>query len=1557
MKRLLFALSFLLFLALPSQAAPNNVYVAQVAAGAGNGTDCADAVAVTYFNNAANWSLTPTGIQIGPDTIVHLCGTFTGLLNTTMLTTQGNGTSGHPVIIHFESGAVLASPAWGANGAINVPNNFITVDGVSVGTIQNTLDGTAGNTSCLGGTCTVQQAITFGVNITGTDAIVKNLTITHMCMHTWNAADASFFLGNCVGVSVKGERALVTQNRIDSTASGVVCFNVNVCDVTYNSIDLTSRFSIVAMSSFLSTGPIHIEHNHWSNPWIWDSADNGYHHNGMHRFNSGAGSGSRNVFYAYNLSDGVWGKGATAANSHVTSDGVFDDDSAVTNLMSTLYEVRNVFAPSQSDPICLGPVVGGVPTCPASTPTNSAAFLGNCTLTGGCTPANNSLAANNTMIGNSGGGCFRVVDKSGSTQIFNNLCATNSGGNIGGSNVPGTTTFYPSANIDFDLYPGVPASNAFTVSCASSTSGCNVNSWAAWSATPYFLDMHCNASSVPPGAGANCNPILSAVNLQTNHTLGSGSAAINAATNLTNKCGTIPELCTGAPSTFGVGGANDGVAASASGNWDTGAYPFVSAAPPIIGMSPSPAAFSNQNVGATSSPLTVTVSNTGTGAQILATPYFTITGINATNFANAGTGTCVNGGTIAASSSCTVNLTFTPSASGARSAILTIQGTVIATDSLTGTGIAPVISIAPSPVAFANQNVNTTSGPLTVTISNTGTASEILATPYFTITGTNAGDFTNAGTGSCANGGTIAASSSCTVNLTFTPLAFGSRAANLNILGTVNGLASITGTGLQARTSFSPLSIAFANQNTGSSSGNHAVTLTNTGNATLTITGITLTGPNASEFSTNGSTCGGTLGASLSCSINVVFSPLTATSKTANLTFVTSAPSSPDNVALTGTGVVPPTPSLSFSPSPAAFGNQRVATSGPLTVTVSNVGTASELLSTPYFTITGPNAAAFANAGTGTCTAGGTIAVSGSCTVNLTFTPSVTGAMSAVLTINGTVNATDSLTGTGVTPIIGVAPSPAAFGNQNVSTTSSPLTVTVSNTGTSTETLATPFFTITGTNAANFARSGGTCANAGTIAASGSCTILLTFTPSATGSRTALLTIQGTVTVTDSLTGTGIASLVSLAPASIAFGNQTTGTTSTNTAVTLTNTGTATLNITSVALTGANASDFSTSGSTCGSTLGVSASCGLNVAFSPASTGSKTASLTFTTDAASSPNNIPLTGMGTAVLVPSLAFSPSPVAFGNQTQGTTSGASTLTVSNTGTANEVLATPYFTITGANPTSFANSGGGTCANGGTIAPSASCTITLTFTPSTTGALAATINITGTVNGSNGLTGMGVSAVPPAVTLSPASIAYGNQDDGTSSPPTQVRLTNSGTGTLTITSIALTGVNPTEFSINTNTCGASLAPSASCTWNVVFSPATAGSKSASVTVTTNAASSPDAVTLTGTGRVPTPPTTPAPAIVIVSILPPGSVLISGTGYGVTPRNVLVSPTGCSSDGITYTNPCKFPNFLRKLRSEYHCSAERYESAHIFCERHNYRQCADYTICDAGCQNRLHV
>ena len=1381
----------------------------------------------------------------------------------------------------------------------------------------------------------------------------------------------------------------------------------------------------------------------------------------------------------------------------------------------------------------------------------------------------------------------------------------------GGTPKPGYTAYpYPhplvagQPTLSFSPSPAVfSAQTVGTTSSPLTITVTNTSSSPQVMATPYFTITGTNSSNFSnAGTGTCANGATVAP---------SGTCTVNVTF--------TPSAIGGRTATLTIQGTNIGTD-TLSG---TGATP-------VIAISPSPGAFGNQRVNTTSGPLTVTVSNTGTASEILATPFFTLTGTNASDFARSG-GTCANAGTIAASSSCTILLTFTPAAIGARTASLNIAGTVNALASITGTGTQAALSFSPSPGAFGNQNINTTSSPLTITVTNNGTASEVLSTPYFTLTGTNSANFANAGTGTCANGGTIAVSGTCTVNLTFTPSAAGARSGTLNISGTVNGSDSLTGTGIAALASLSPLSIAFSNQTTNTSSGNNAVTLTNTGTATLTIASISLTGADSGQFSTNGSTCGASLTASASCSLNVVFTPTTVGSKSASLVFVTNAASSPDTVALTGTGVAPAVPVINLSPNPVPFGSQlQNTTSSPITVTVSNSGTASEVLGTPFFTLTGTNSGDFARSG-GTCVNGGTVAVSGSCTVILTFTPtgtgsrsgilnisgtvngsdaltgtgtlpviglspspgafgnqlqgttsapltitvsntgtaaevlatpfftitgtnptnfarsggtcvnagsiaasssctiiltftpSATGARSATLTIQGTVNAIDSLTGTGTLPVIGLAPSPAAFGNQAVSTTSSPVTVTLSNTGTASEVLSTPFFTITGTNAADFARSGGTCANAGTVAASGSCTILLTFTPSASGARTATLNISGTVNATDSLTGTGtqaaltitpspgafgnqnvnttsgpltitvansgtvnqvfatpyftltgtnaanfanagtgtcsnggtvipfasctvdltftpsasgartatlnilgtvnssdsltgtgIAAALSLNPTSIAFGNQTTGTSSGNHAVTLTNSGTATLNISSITFTGANSAEFSINSNTCSSTLAAAASCTLNVVFSPTSAVAKTASVTFTTDASTSPDNVSLTGTGVVPAVPAisfspspgafgsqlqnttsspltvtvsnigtaseilanpfftitgsnsgdfvrsggtctnsgtiaasgsctviltftptasgsrtatlnilgtangsnaltgtgtqpvLSFSPSPGAFGDQTQGTTSSPLTITVTNSGTAPQVLATPYFVISGANATNFANANTGTCANGGSIAASSSCTVKLTFTPSVTGNLTATLNIQGTVNSSDTLTGRGTPL--PIVTIGLASIAFGNQDDGTSSSPTNVTMSNTGLGTLNITSISLTGTNASEFSINSNTCGTTLGPSTSCNWNVVFSPVTAGAKSASVTVITNAGSSPDFVTLTGTGRVPTPPNTPAPAITIVTILPPGSVVVSATGGGVTPRNLLVSASGCSQDGITYSNPCRF-------------------------------------------------
>lgn len=102
-------------------------------------------------------------------------------------------------------------------------------------------------------------------------------------------------------------------------------------------------------------------------------------------------------------------------------------------------------------------------------------------------------------------------------------------------------------------------------------------------------------------------------------------------------------------------------------------------------------------------------------------------------------------------------------------------------------------------------------------------------------------------------------------------------------------------------------------------------------------------------------------------------------------------------------------------------------------------------------------------------------------------------------------------------------------------------------------------------------------------------------------------------------------------------------------------------------------------------------------------------------------------------------------------------------------------------------------------------------------------------------------------PAATLAPASITFPAQAVGTSSAAQTVVLTNSGTGSLSNTVVAITGANAADFA-QTTTCGATLAPNASCNISVTFTPASAGNFSATLTITDNAPGSPQTVNLSG-------------------------------------------------------------------------------------------------------------
>src|SRR3989441_899360 len=730
---------------------------------------------------------------------------------------------------------------------------------------------------------------------------------------------------------------------------------------------------------------------------------------------------------------------------------------------------------------------------------------------------------------------------------------------------------------------------------------------------------------------------------------------------------------------------------------------------------------------------TVTLTNSGTAT--LSITSIALAGLNPGDFAIAAGTTCTNGATVVAGASCTISISFTPAATGARTAPVTITDDAPGSPqsvSLTGTGgTPPTATLSATSSAFGNQRVGTTSAAQNLTLTNNGGTPLNLTS--ITISGAQAADFAFAAGNTCPTGaGSVAPGASCTISISFTPAATGARAATVTITDDAPGspqLVSLAGTGIVPAVTLAPTNLAFGDQRLSTTSPVQTVTLTNSGTATLSITSIALAGLNPGDFAiAAGTTCtnGATVVAGASCLVNLTFTPTAASARTATVTITDDAAGSPQSVSLAGTGIVP---AVTLAPTNLAFGTQRLSTTSPAqTVTLTNSGTAT--LSITSIALAGSNPGDFAIAAGTTCTNGATVVAGASCLLNLTFTPTAASARTATVTITDDAPGSPqsvSLTGTGVTPPTAtLSATSSAFGNQRVGTTSAAQNLTLTNNGGTPLNLTS--ITITGAQAADFAfAAGNTCpTGAGSVAPGASCTISISFTPAAIGARTA------TVTITDdapgspqsvSLAGTGIVPAVTLAPTNLAFGTQRLSTTSPAQTVTLTNSGTATLSITSIALAGSNPGDFAiAAGTTCmnGATVVAGASCLLNLTFTPTAASARTATVTITDDAPGSPQAVSLTGPG--VTPPTATPSATSSAFGNQRVGTTSAAQNLTLTNNG--GTPLNLTSITITGAQAADFAFAAGNTCPTGaGSVAPGASCTISISFTPAATGARTAT------------------------------------------------------------------------------------------------------------------------------------------------------------------------------------------------------------------------------------------
>src|SRR2546429_439791 len=268
--------------------------------------------------------------------------------------------------------------------------------------------------------------------------------------------------------------------------------------------------------------------------------------------------------------------------------------------------------------------------------------------------------------------------------------------------------------------------------------------------------------------------------------------------------------------------------------------------------------------------MTVTLTNTGTAA--LTINSFAASG----DFAATSTGASAcptSPATLAAGANCTINVTFTPTASGARTGTLSLADNAGGSPqimTLSGNGTAPGVGLAPTSLGFGNQPLATTSTPMTVTLTNTGTAA--LTINSFAASG----DFAATSTWASAcpkSPATLAAGAHCTINVTFTPSALGARTGPLSLAddaGDSPFIITDTATAETSALALHPALPVFGNQPLATTSTPMTVTLTNTGAAALTINSFAPSGDFAAT-STGASACPtspATLAAGGTCTIN-----------------------------------------------------------------------------------------------------------------------------------------------------------------------------------------------------------------------------------------------------------------------------------------------------------------------------------------------------------------------------------------------------------------------------------------------------------------------------------------------------------------------------------------------------------------------------------------------------------------------------------------------------------------------------------------------------------------
>jgi len=593
-------------------------------------------------------------------------------------------------------------------------------------------------------------------------------------------------------------------------------------------------------------------------------------------------------------------------------------------------------------------------------------------------------------------------------------------------------------------------------------------------------------------------------------------------------------------------------------------------------------------------------------------------------------------------------------------------------------------TVSPRSLTFGAQTIGAPSASQNLTLTNTGgialTPSSIAVT----------GDFNE--TDNCA-GAAINAGASCTIQVTFTPGQSGDTPGQLTISANVSGgqlIVPLDGTGAGAGVvSLAPGSLTFGQVAVGSTSSLLSVTVENASNSAVSITSLSATVP----FSVATNACGSSIAANSDCELTVVFKPTQAGTADGVLTMVDATGT--QTVALSGTGARVATDGI--APSSLTFPATPVGQlSTAQNIVLTNDG---DLLLNSIVVSVGTGFQATDNCG-------GSLGGRSTCTISVVFAPMQVGNLSGALTVSDALRTqTVPLAGTGtLPPALSASPAQLSFAAQPVGTPSAPSTITISNTGGAS--MANVGFQITGAEANSFSTGSTTCGSA--LAAGGSCSLQVVFTPKVAGVSTAVLVVSSSTSGVDAvqvrLSGTGqAASGLSISPAQMEFTQTTLGQASApQTAIITNGTGTAADGLT-LALTG----PFSLIQNTCGASLSPGASCTTGIVFTPVANGVATGSLTVSSLDFASSARLALSGTGGAAGTGQIL--PAVLSFTTTGIGTISVAQTVTITNTGS----VAFSDLAVAVSGAFQLTNS---TCA--AMLTPGASCGGSVVFAPTTAG-----------------------------------------------------------------------------------------------------------------------------------------------------------------------------------------------------------------------------------------------